>query len=126
MESEGKKEAEARQYRNEDEAASRGMRMILGCGGERKENLTDNLLLKAKTLMILKSDERTTGRTLEVESPVLRLNKLTCWGKRQQEGGVESPSKRARTFDNLKKRTPPVGQSPKNMGNQGTRFLRKV
>ena len=51
--------------------------MFLGCGGKRKENLTDNLLLKAKTLMILKSDERTTGRTLEVESPVLRLNKLT-------------------------------------------------
>ena len=101
MEREGKRKAEAMKYKTEDEAASRGMRMFLGCSKKRNDSLTENLLLKAKTWRKLESDDRTTGRTLELDSP--KLSNMLCGGKRRQEGGLDSPSKRAKTFCDLKK-----------------------
>jgi hypothetical protein len=62
LEREGKRETEAKKYKTEDEAASRGMRMFLGCSKKRNQSLTDYLLLKANTLRKLESDDRTTGR----------------------------------------------------------------
>ena len=111
MEREGKREAEAMKYKTEDEAASRGMRMFLGCSKKRNDSLTENLLLKAKTWRKLESDDRTTGRTLELDSP--KLSNMLCGGKRRQEGGLDSPSKRAKTFCDLKK--PNIVSQPSKM-----------
>ena len=89
MEREGKREAKAMKYKTEDEAASRGMRMFLGCSKKRNDSLTENLFLKAKTWKKLESDDRTTGRILELDSP--KLSNILCGGKRRQEGGLDSP-----------------------------------
>ena len=55
MQREGRKEAEASKIRAEDEAASRGMNMSLGCG---KRLLLEDKLLKAKTREKFKSETR--------------------------------------------------------------------
>ena len=60
MQREGRKEAEASKIRAEDEAASRGMNMLLGCG---QRLLLEDNLLKAKTREKFKSDDKTTGQT---------------------------------------------------------------
>ena len=55
MQREGRKEAEASKIRAEDEAASRGMNMLLGCG---QRLLLEDNLLKAKTREKFKSETR--------------------------------------------------------------------
>jgi hypothetical protein len=94
-----KREAEAMKYKTEDEAASRGMRMFLGCSKNRNDSVMENLLLKAKTWRKLESDDRTTGQTLEIDSP--KQSNFLCGGKWRREGGLDSPSKRANTFCDL-------------------------
>jgi hypothetical protein len=72
-EREGNREAKAIKNKEENEAASRGMMMFLGCGKRVKDSLTENV--KAKTLRLLESDNRTNGRTLERGCVVLNLIK---------------------------------------------------
>ena len=81
MEREGKKEAET--IKNKAEG---GMRMFLGCGKRMKNSLTETVLLKAKTLRLLESDDRTNRRTLEMHSPKERLSNISCGGKETARG----------------------------------------
>ena len=101
MEREGKKEAEERKSKAEDEAASRGMQMFLGCG-KRMEDGQKTSRTKAITLTSTESDGMTCGRTQEMVPPKNDLSSLTCGGKRILEGGLDSPNKRARKYGDLK------------------------
>ena len=101
MEREGKKEAEERKSKAEDEAASRGMQMFLGCG-KRMEDGQKTSRTKAITLRSTESDGMTCGRTQEIVPPKNDLSSLTCGGKRILEGGLDSPNKRARKYGDLK------------------------
>ena len=66
----GRRKAETIKNKAEDEAASRGMKMFLGCGMRMKNSLTEAVLLKVKTLRLLESDDRTKGGC----SASLRIN----------------------------------------------------
>ena len=101
MEREGKKEAEERKSKAEDETASRGMQMFLGCG-KRMEDGQKTSRTKAITLTSTESDGMTCGRTQEMVPPKNDLSSLTCGGKRMLEGGLDSPNKRARKYEDLK------------------------
>jgi hypothetical protein len=70
------------------------MRMFLRCSKKRNYSLTENLLLKAKTWRKLESVDRTTGWTLELDSPKGKLSNILCREKRWQEGRLDSPSKK--------------------------------
>jgi hypothetical protein len=111
MEREGNKEAERRKCEAEDQAASRGMRMFLGCGRKKEDGLRISEEYAKKTsLGTLDVDdvgdvkEMITGRTLETASykTVKKDIRGTGGGKRLLEGGLDSPSKRARKFEDLK------------------------
>ena len=87
MEREGKKDAESLRIKSEDEVASKGMRLFLGCGERSQDGLNDTLP-KAETESKFKSDDRTTGWTQEIPTPKGRLYDLSSGGKRRQEGGM--------------------------------------
>ena len=79
MEREGRKEAEGRKYKAEDQAASRGMQMFLKCGKRLKDGQKIPRT-EAKTLKTLEqneSDEMTTGRTQEIVPPKNDLSSFT-------------------------------------------------
>ena len=81
MEREGKKEAEERMSKAEDEAASMGMVMFLGCGKRLEDGQTISRT-KAVTLRSKESDRMTNGRIQEIVPPKNDLSSLTCGGKR--------------------------------------------
>ena len=101
MEREGRKDAEERKCRAEDHAASRGMQMFLGCSKRLKDGRKISRS-EAKTLEQSISVGMTTGQTQEIVPPKNDLSSFTYWGKRMLEGGLDSPSKRARVYNNLK------------------------
>ena len=80
--------------------------MFLGCGKRRKdgrkvtETDADNTLLK--TLDRRESSVMISGQTLEMVPTINDLNKGLSGGKRLLEGGLDSPSKRARKYGDLK------------------------
>jgi hypothetical protein len=108
MEREGKKEAEERRCKVEDQAASRGMKMFLGCSKSKKDGLKitrkDADETSFETLDVGDKNEMISGRTLEMASGINDMKDIkgAGGGKRLLEGGLDSPSKRARRFDDLK------------------------
>ena len=108
MEREGKKEAEESRYKAEDQAASRGMKMFLGCNRRKEDGLRitekDADETSLETLDVGEKKEMISGRTLEMASCITDKKDIkgAGGGKRLLEGGLDSPSKRARRFDDLK------------------------
>jgi hypothetical protein len=104
MEREGRKDAEDRKCRAEDHAASRGMQMFLGCSKRLKDgrNIPRTEAKTLKTLEQNKSVGMITGRTQEKVPPKNELSSYAYGGKRMLEGGLDSPNKRARVYNDLK------------------------
>ena len=108
MEREGRKEAEERRCKAEDQAASRGMKMFLGCSRRKKDGrkITEIYADKTslKTLDVGERNVMISGQTLEMAPYITDLKNIkgAGGGKRLLEGGLDSPSKRARKFDDLR------------------------
>ena len=108
MEREGRKEAEERKYKADDQTASRGMRMFLGCSRREKDGQkvpnTDAEKTSLKTLDVGERNVMISGQTLEMAPYITDLKNIkgAGGGKRLLEGGLDSPSKRARKFDELR------------------------
>ena len=100
MEREGRKEAEEMRCKEEDQAASRGMKMFLGCSRRKKDGrkVTETYADKTslETLDVGERNEMISGRTLEMASCINDKKDIkgAGGGKRLLEGGLDSPSKR--------------------------------
>jgi hypothetical protein len=76
--------------------------MFLGCGKRMKDGRKIILSEANTSLKTLESDGMTSERTLEMVPPKNELNNIASGGKRLLEGGLDSPSKRARKYIELK------------------------